>query len=123
MTLLEHLEGVMEEAADYLVTACKEPENESAEGVTIYPIVEIFADPSDREICLIQDSQFTEKHEGLAVREFYQLLKAVVEEHPDYILKVSHHFELSDGEHFARADVSFHSCGLYPEDAVYVLFY
>ncbi|MCI0528262.1 MAG: prominin family protein [Nitrospira sp.] len=105
--LLEFLEPYIEHWGQCHVVARREQGSEkSTEALLDLPIIEMTAEESDREICMVMSGSY--KREGvkespLELKVFYKILETYLKNCPDYSLMVSEYSELDD-QHIARLD-------------------
>jgi hypothetical protein len=97
---LEFLEEVTEPFGHFSVVARKQQESNPND----LPIIEVVADESDNEICLIRGASPDQEGAGLNLEAFHQSLRHKLEQYPDYSLMVSEWFQV-DEEHTGRLDM------------------
>ncbi len=110
--LLEFLEPYIEHWGNCTVVARREQDVEKSDEISSdQPIIEIIAEESDKEICMVMAGSY--KREGvrelpLELTVFYKSLKTHLENCPDYSLMVSEYSELDD-QHIVRLDLPLQS--------------
>ena len=108
---LDFLAEVNEQFSHFNVVACKQQDANPDD----LPIIEVVADESDNEICMIRSASPGNKDAVLKLEVFHQNLRNELERYPDYSLMVSEWFQI-DEEHTGRLDMPLDSVEI-DEDA------
>ena len=95
--LLEYLAQALDGCGDYPVVAQKEDAEDNRFQRGDVPVIEIFPDESDDEICIVRRSEANNSAATVTLRTLYGTLQAELRGNPDYSLMVSEWFRLDGG--------------------------
>jgi hypothetical protein len=98
--VLNFLAEVTEQFSHFNVVARKQQDANPED----LPIIEVVADESDNEICMIRSASPGNEDAALELEVFHQNLRTELEQCPDYSLMVSEWFQI-DEEHTGRLDM------------------
>lgn len=103
--LIEYLAGALEKCGHFKVVACPQQEHAGNQvDATEQQVIQIIADESDNEICVIRSLSPEKDSPILNFKTFYQTLTSKLNEYPEYSLRVSEYFQIDD-EYSGRSDM------------------
>jgi hypothetical protein len=96
--LLEYLAQGLDDCKDFPVVAQKEDSEDNTRFKPgDIPVVEIFSDDSDDEICMIRKSEVSKSKATLNLKSLYETLQTELRANPNYSLMISEWFKLEGG--------------------------